>query len=1036
MSQVNQFVQQLMQPLKRLGGGRNPRAYTQGLTPYRQKQWQQAVEYFTRATTEQPDHAPSHFKLGMSHFRLQEYEAALAAMTRALELDPSQKQWQEQLDQVARHVATKAKQSPSEKEQTIRDQIERLDNPSAMLYNQLAHSLRKQGKWWQEIEALKSAIALEDDHPTWFYRLGEALEVMNLYQQAAEAYGRAIGLKEGEEEASATWHYRQGYCFAREGHDGPADQQASENAYAVAIEKDIKLNAQRFGIGVFHQQRGLWPQACKSYELQLFKNVWDAELHHYLGLMYIFCNKYFEAEKSYKQALAIDLQKTQYHFLLGYTLERQDKNDEAALAYEYAVLNHEFHTPYWFHCLGLLYKKQGNYKKAVNYFLMTQKSNLEEKRIEPIHVSASNEINTTLSLKNYLQQFENPNYADEALLILSKQDSQDANKWHQMGLVYEKNNQWDLAADAYEKSLELIKVENNELYYRLGCCKASLKDYLASAEFFKKINLLGGFKKRIEKEIALEVISMDFKKGSYSFKLNAKNNSKINSLVKFNCVVLKHRERIGNEVNEFFIDLNVTDLSTSSVQNIVAEFSFNESDYGLDLHYWDLFVNIEIFDKTYGVKSLNLPLKKFSYDVLKKLKYSPWEYSTIDDDYIFHPYITASGSKIAFLKRPKTIYDESLYFKREQQAITEYLERKEELDAQKAWLIFEKYSQTAQDNGYFFFKYAVKKRRNVYYVIDKNSPDFSFLEEHKENVVDFMSKEHMLLILAAEKIISSETRGHGYAWRRINGVFKEALMNKKYVFLQHGVTALKTNGEVFAKKNKNFAAEKVVVTSELEKNIFINNFGYSNDDLIISGFSRWDGFVDHSHENNKIFVMPTWRNWLEDIDDVDFIKTNYYKNYKALIESKDLEFLLFKYDLELNFYLHPKIIYHLDKFKTFSSRIKMIDFGEVSVRDLLMQSKLLITDYSSVAWDFLYLGKPVIFYHFDLNEYAKYQGAYIDLKTELPGKVSYNEQDLIDAIKGTLEDYDSERINAKNERDKMFSQGYESCSEKIYNSLV
>lgn len=113
MPQVNQLVQQLIQPFKRLGSNRNPRAYTKGLIPYRQKQWSQAVEYFTQATVEQPDHAPSHFKLGMSHFRLKEYDAALEAMARAKKLDPSQEQWMAQIEQAKRHVVKQTDQLPS-----------------------------------------------------------------------------------------------------------------------------------------------------------------------------------------------------------------------------------------------------------------------------------------------------------------------------------------------------------------------------------------------------------------------------------------------------------------------------------------------------------------------------------------------------------------------------------------------------------------------------------------------------------------------------------------------------------------------------------------------------------------------------------------------------------------------------------------------------------------------------------------------------------------------------------------------------------
>lgn len=501
MSQVNQFVQQFMQPLKRFGNGRNPRAYTQGLTPYRQKQWQQAVECFTQATTEQPDHAPSHFKLGMSHFRLKEYEAALAAMTRALELDPSQKQWQEQLDQTARHVAAKAKQSPSEKEQTIRDQIERLDNPSAMLYNQLAHSLRKQGKWWQEVEALKSAIALEDDHPTWFYRLGEAQEVMNRYQQAAEAYGRAIELKEGE--ASATWHYRQGYCFAREGHDGPADQQAAESAFAAAIEKDTKLNAQRFGIGVFHQQRGYWPQARKAYYNQLKKQTWDAELNYRAGMASDRCYEWADAEACFINALTIDKEQPYWHYRLGFVLERQEKFEQAAIAYQYAALNNEKHTTYWFYRWAYVLEKQGRYEEATQAYLQTRKQQTLDKQAEIAGsgelLKSENDITTldnyqtsqkTISLKTYASQFDNQQFIIDALEKHLETDTINPDHWFQLGNAYERQKNWSKAAHSYQQAVMRQNEHTPNWFYRLGYSLFQLNNFKEGCLALKRVSLV------------------------------------------------------------------------------------------------------------------------------------------------------------------------------------------------------------------------------------------------------------------------------------------------------------------------------------------------------------------------------------------------------------------------------------------------------------------------------------------------------------------------------------------------------------------
>lgn len=66
-----------------------------------------------------------------------------------------------------------------------------------------------------------------------------------------------------------------------------------------------------------------------------------------------------------------------------------------------------------------------------------------------------------------------------------------------------------------------------------------------------------------------------------------------------------------------------------------------------------------------------------------------------------------------------------------------------------------------------------------------------------------------------------------------------------------------------------------------------------------------------------------------------------------------------------------------------------------SINDLYVVADMLITDYSSVFFDYAILKRPIIFYMYDLKAYQEdIRGFYIDLK-ELPGNIVENEKDLI-----------------------------------------
>ena len=131
--------------------------------------------------------------------------------------------------------------------------------------------------------------------------------------------------------------------------------------------------------------------------------------------------------------------------------------------------------------------------------------------------------------------------------------------------------------------------------------------------------------------------------------------------------------------------------------------------------------------------------------------------------------------------------------------------------------------------------------------------------------------------------------------------------------------------------------------------------------------------------------MPTWRNWLEEVSDETFVASDYYRNYMALLNSDRLAQFLEQYDVYLDFYIHPKFREYIKNFSISGDRVALIPFGSQPLNELMMECKLLVTDYSSVCWDVYYQGKPVLFYQFDLEQYNETQGSYIDMETELFG---------------------------------------------------
>nr|WP_275975525.1 CDP-glycerol glycerophosphotransferase family protein [Tetragenococcus halophilus] len=354
------------------------------------------------------------------------------------------------------------------------------------------------------------------------------------------------------------------------------------------------------------------------------------------------------------------------------------------------------------------------------------------------------------------------------------------------------------------------------------------------------------------------------------------------------------------------------------------------------------------------------------------------------------------------------------------------------------WLGFEKFSSTAQDNGYAFFQYVEKNKLHddFYFILDKNSSDYEEVKRESSNVVPFMSFKYFLLVYASRLLVSSENKRHVYNLRIRTGLVPRKITRKQSVFLQHGVTALKQSN-VFKKAKGRGNFNLVIATSDLEKEIIHENWKYELNEIAVTGFSRWDKLFDKSknRERRKIFVMPTWRTWMEDMPKEDFKRTDYYDNYINFLNSNELEIILEKYNLQLVFFLHPKFKQYISEFYLNSDHISLKGFQSIKVNEEIMEASLMISDYSSVTWDMFFMKKPVLFYQFDYEKYEEYEGSYIDMETQLFGERALNKEELIQLIEEYAENNFQLKPYFENLHEEYYKYADHNNSKRIFDAI-
>lgn len=309
----------------------------------------------------------------------------------------------------------------------------------------------------------------------------------------------------------------------------------------------------------------------------------------------------------------------------------------------------------------------------------------------------------------------------------------------------------------------------------------------------------------------------------------------------------------------------------------------------------------------------------------------------------------------------------------------------------------------ARDNGYHFFLHVLQYHPEIeaYYVISDDSPDRPRLAEHENKLVRYLSFRHCKLFCQAHWLVGTHFRsGHTpmpfEAAKWVNRVF-HIFKHKKVVFLQHGIT--KNFQKRFGVKNTFF--DLIICGAAPEVDYFVEEFQYPRSVARYTGFCRYDKLIDFQVKR-QLLVMPTWRKYINPNQIVD---SQYYKAYEALLTDPRLASLLEQHDMELIFYPHHCFQPVVDRFKKggISPRITIADVAHYDVQQLLKESALLITDYSSVFFDFTYMKKPVLFYQFDKDVFfSKHVGSgYVDESAF--GPVAQDVDGLLSSLETCLE---------------------------------
>lgn len=318
------------------------------------------------------------------------------------------------------------------------------------------------------------------------------------------------------------------------------------------------------------------------------------------------------------------------------------------------------------------------------------------------------------------------------------------------------------------------------------------------------------------------------------------------------------------------------------------------------------------------------------------------------------------------------------------------------------WMILER-GKDAQDNAWHFMKYMNKQQPNekIRYAIRKNSPDYEKnLKDYKSIVVQYDSLQYYILLYRSKFIVSTHYRTFipipSIAIRIENSFLR---LPAKLVYLEHGIVHNELPSFIYP----SMKVDLFTCGTMPEYELMCSKFGHPEGVMKYTGLARFDNLFDNNVKR-QILIMPTWRIKYRNYTFDQFKETDFFQAYSKLLSDERILSYLKEKNYKILYYNHIEFQKFNPCFEDFASEnVEIIKFGQMTVQDMMKESAALVTDYSSVYYDFIYMAKPILFFQLNKAEFLKNQYGVDYDNVEDFGYVTYDTEATIIQILDMLE---------------------------------
>lgn len=347
-------------------------------------------------------------------------------------------------------------------------------------------------------------------------------------------------------------------------------------------------------------------------------------------------------------------------------------------------------------------------------------------------------------------------------------------------------------------------------------------------------------------------------------------------------------------------------------------------------------------------------------------------------------------------------------------------------------------ADTSPQDEFELFKYIYKNGRESfepYYIINEKCVAYPEIKaEYGDNIIAYSpekTEEFALLLLQLFKTVKFICGGFQVLHSLRLGI-TEAVKRSPYVysiFTQHGITFFKDDF-ISQASYSSFLFDKLMISNDFEKKIFMERGCYAEENLIKNGLFRWDLLsADNAVSEKSIFIYFTHRRYLKNIEESELKNTIYVKTILGLLENPRFKKFVEDNGYTLKIALHHSVLQACGS--GLLEGVKILEDEEIA--DAKKTSAILITDYSSMCFEMWFQHKPSVFLNIPDSEDCLKYGHKTDLADPYGPKRDYvfNIVNTVDECMDKLEDYHNTgftlKPDEKAKRDTFFYHNGDFC---------